>query len=254
MNYAVIADNGGGPNLQYHDVVGKIYTFPKSYQKILVPGTKVIYLRGGKTEENARLERMMDEAHYFGTAVIGDVEPTEKNNLRATITDFVQFANPVPFNNGGEHYETAEGRFWRNGVRKITEAVYNAIVAASKFAPEPKKKSAIGDRGKKTKTTLDTGIESSKFADDQFQVVTAKDGYYILSLVDHIYYKLCALKGISFSSGKIVICSSAMNKNNFRILHRTMLQEKEIGIVTLVDHGVNFGSARIIKESVKMMM
>lgn len=34
MKYTVITDNGGGPNLIYHNIAGEVYTFPTRYKDL----------------------------------------------------------------------------------------------------------------------------------------------------------------------------------------------------------------------------
>ena len=109
--YAVIVDNGGGPNLEYHDVEGQEYTF--RFNNVLEEGTKVIYYRSGETPENKHLKRLMKVAHYFGTATIGKVCQSADGNYRATILDYEQFKYGVPFNKGdGTNWENIGNYQW----------------------------------------------------------------------------------------------------------------------------------------------
>lgn len=251
MNYAVIVDNGGGPNLVYHDVVGIEYTFPKLYQKKLLPGTKVVYYRSGKNEDNKHLKRLLEGPHYFGTAVIGEISDTEFNNLRAQITDYKEFQYGVPFQKeDGSHYETSDGRFWRNGVRAITETEYNQIVNASHYPPVIVEKVKTGT-GAKTTKTLEYFRSSKLFANGQLQVVVAKNGYYLLSIADGVFYKLAPLKKIKFNTGDIRILS---NGNRYLVCHITLSEKEEVGLIEVTNHGVLFGNHIIIKDGTAMAL
>lgn len=251
--YAVIVDNGGGPNNVYHDVVGVEYTFPKRYTNILLPGTKVIYFRSGKTKETENLERMMNDAHYFGTAEIGSIVPSVSDNFRASILNYKQFSFPVPFNVNGDRYETADGIFWMSGVRAIDSIAYNKIVEASKTAPEIKKKKKVGDKGKRTKTELSYGNESLEFAAGQFKIVIARDGYYLFSLFDHVFYHIKTLEQIKSQRGSIKIMESSKDPNSFLFRHSLDGLYEDI-VIRLVNNGVYCDSKCIIKESIKMMV
>ncbi len=250
-NYAVIVDNGGGPNLVYHDVVGIEYTFPKLYQKILVPGTQVIYYRSGKNEDNKHLKRLLEGPHYFGTATIGAISDTEFNNLRAEILDYKEFQYGVPFQKAdGSHYETSDGRFWRNGVRIITEAEYNEIVNASNFPPAPVEKVKTGT-GAKTTKTLEYVKSSKVFADGQLQVVVAKTGYHLLSIADGVFYKLAPLKEIKHNFGEVKIFG---NGNRFLVRHQTASIEVIVGTIEITNTGVLFDKHLVIKDGTLMAL
>lgn len=251
MNYAVIVDNGGGPNLVYHDVVGVEYTFPKIYQKRLLQGTKVIYYRSGLTEDNKHLKRLLDGPHYFGTATIGEVSDTDFNNLRAKILDYKEFQYGVPFQKAdGSHYETSDGKFWRNGVRAISLAEYNDILAASNIPPTPVVKVKTGTGAKTTKTLH--YIKSSKmFANDKLQVVVAQTGYHLLSVADGVFYKLAALKNIKYNFGEVKVLVSG---KNYLILHVTPLETIRIGIIKVTNTGVLFDDRLVIKDGTMMAL
>ncbi len=236
--YAVIVDNGGGPNLIYHDVEGEVYTFPTTYRQLLLPGTKVVYQRSGKTDEQPKgLKRLMDDAHYFATATIGKVVMTSDGNLRANIDNFVRFKYGVPFRKpDGEHWETASGQFWRNGVRATKASVYNDIVAASNTPPIPSSVSKKGLGIRSTKV-LTVGISSKPFARGRFQLVTAKDGYYLKVMSDGIYYQLVKKLLPDYCVGALqALCSTS--GISFLLRHNVA----DVGTLDIIDHGVQFCS------------
>lgn len=117
--HAILAENDVS---QWNDETGVKYHFPNTYKRILQPGTKVIYYKGGVK-------------HYFGYAVIGDVYQDEENskNYYAEIVDYIPFVSPIKFKTtNGEYFENAEkSNHWRNGVRNISEERFDHIIEHS---------------------------------------------------------------------------------------------------------------------------
>lgn len=238
MKYAVIVDNNGGPNLIYHDVTGEVYTFPKQYQKILQEGTKVIYMRSAKKKDSPEgLMRLMKEAHYFGTAVIGKIVITEGENLRADILDYKQFKYGVPFSCNGKRWEIIKGLGHINGVREISEDIYNAIVAASSTPPSSKPSPKRKTNGARSTKVLTTWIESKLFHENNLKVVTGSEGYYLYSAPSAIYYELIKNSSKELRSGEIKILRSG---SSFVIIHNYDSLLHQIGIIDIVENGVNF--------------
>lgn len=238
--YAVIVDNGGGPNLEYHDVEGQEYTF--RFNNVLEEGTKVIYYRSGETPENKHLKRLMKVAHYFGTATIGKVCQSADGNYRATILDYEQFKYGVPFNKGdGTNWENIGNYQWIIGVRVISKEVYDQIVAQSKIKPEPKEpKKKVSPKKHPTLRELNVGIESKSFYNDRFQIVTSNKGYWIFCLADKIYYFLCPiLNNYSWRNGNIKVFKSASNDKLFTIFHEDE-SSSNVGFISIIEHGVLF--------------
>ena len=250
--YAVIVDNGGGPNLEYHDVEGQEYTF--RFNNVLEEGTKVIYYRSGKTPENKHLKRLMNEAHYFGTATIGKVSKTEDGNYRAVILDYKQFQYVVPFNKGdGTNWENISNYQWIIGVRVITKEIYDQIVAQGSIKPQPKeptKKISV----KKIPTTreLEVGIEGFPFYNKKYQIVTSRKGYWILSLVDGVYYFLCPIvKDAAWRTGIIRTFGSKSDNKTYAIMHEDDYLYR-VGVLLIIEHGVLF--TPIGKPGITIMM
>ncbi|TCD01218.1 DUF3883 domain-containing protein [Pedobacter psychroterrae] len=117
--FAIIAENDVS---KWNDETGVKYHFPNKYKRILTPGTKVIYYKGGVK-------------HYFGYAVISDVYQDEENNKNyyAEIIDYLPFYSPIKFKDAkGEHYEDViKLNHWRDGVRVINEERFNKIIEIS---------------------------------------------------------------------------------------------------------------------------
>lgn len=117
--YAIITENDVS---QWNDETGVKYHFPNTYKRILQPGTKILYYKGGVT-------------HYFGYAIIGDVYQDEENtkNYYAEIVNYIPFYNPIKFKNiDNEYYEEVKKiNHWRDGVRIISEDRFNLILEMS---------------------------------------------------------------------------------------------------------------------------
>lgn len=240
MAYAVIVDNGGGPNLEYHDVEGQEYTF--RFNNVLEPGTKVIYYRSGLKPETKHLKRLMRQAHYFATATIGEVTKTDNGNYRAEILDYEQFKYGVPFSKeDGTNWEGIGNYQWIIGVRIISKEIYDQIVAQSHIKPEPKEpKKRISPKKIPTTRELLVGKEGSPFYNKQYKIVTSLKGYWIQSLSDGVYYFLAPIvKDATWKTGVIRIMKSSSNDKLFTIIHDddTMAQ---VGFITIIEHGVLF--------------
>jgi putative restriction endonuclease len=138
IGFAVITENDES---KWHDETGVRYHFPKRYFKFLSPGTRVIYYKG-KLQDNVYAARRLSAApHYFGLATIGKVFPdpeSQKGDFYATIEDFYQFSKPVLAKTAAgfieEIPETRITNYWRDGVRHISEDVYDQIVYAAESA------------------------------------------------------------------------------------------------------------------------
>ena len=63
----------------WSDDTGVLYNFPKRYQRLLEPGTEVIYYKGRIRDKKFSEKRLSADPHYFGTAIIGNVYPDRKS-------------------------------------------------------------------------------------------------------------------------------------------------------------------------------
>lgn len=136
---AVIAENDES---QWEDETGVLYHFPKRYRATLVPGEPVVYYKGKLRDERFSARRLSPEPHYFGVAFIGKVYPdrsSSKGDLFATLEGYRSFTEPVPLRTPlGSYFEqipiTRATNYWRDGVRAVSQEVYDAIVGATKLA------------------------------------------------------------------------------------------------------------------------
>lgn len=131
--FAVIVENDESA---WNDKAGVHYHFPSMYRNILTPGTKVIYYKGVLQKKKYRTRRLLDEAHYFGRGVIGQVtvdEASKKGDLYAAIIEYEQFPVAVPSKTDNSYLEVIppnlEKNYWRKGVRVIDEDTYRLIIS-----------------------------------------------------------------------------------------------------------------------------
>jgi putative restriction endonuclease len=162
---AVIAENDES---KWDDKTGVSYHFPKQYRSILTEGTVVIYYKGKMTNKAFSDQRLSTQPHYFGVARIGqihaDVNSTQ-GDLFAVIEDFKPFEAAVPIKLGGEYFEQIpvklEKNYWRNGVRSIDQAVFEAICSQAVLKPE-KVSNFISIEGMQEFETRVIGTEGKK--------------------------------------------------------------------------------------------
>ncbi len=249
MKYTVITDNGGGPNLIYHDIAGEVYTFPTRYRDLLLPGTKVVYHRSKKSADSPEIKgRMSDESHYFAVAEIGEVTPTEDGNLRATIINYELFKYPVYIHKDKDTYYEINP-FWQQGVRATTETVYNEILEASKTKPvEPEHTPRAKSTGVRSKKTLGVGEESKPFCkvngEYKFQVVTSKDGYYLKHLPDEIYYELALVNKFKYKESQLRVLAKQLVVGEVKSISYAIFDDNAtppyLGILEPIPNGVKF--------------
>ena len=141
MTKCVIVENDIS---QWDDQTGVLYHFPKRYEKFLTPGSEVIYYKGSLKQKSYTDKRLSDLPHYFGVATIGKVfrdKSSSKGDLFATIENYKEFSEAVLAKNGDTYLEEIPlskiNNYWRDGVRVISEEVYERITSAtSKVIPQ----------------------------------------------------------------------------------------------------------------------
>jgi len=149
---------------QWDDKTGVLYHFPKRYQKYLIPGTEVIYYKGKIRDKAFTKNRLSDEPHYFGSAIIGQIYPdpsSSKGDLFATIDNFQQFQNPVLAKTPDGYIEnipeTRRSNYWRDGVRPVDEIAFNNILASVE-GREPSPLGRVSNLND-TEVSLESGFE-----------------------------------------------------------------------------------------------
>jgi 5-methylcytosine-specific restriction protein A len=148
--FAIITENDLS---QWDDKTAESYHFPNKYQKLLGPGTVVIYYKGRIRDKRFLPYRLSSDPHYFGTAIVDKItqDPNTPKNLFAHLKDFRPFGSAIPIRRAnGETYEeipvSRMANHWRDGVRLLTETAYSSICEAA-GSPRPRKKVELSLNG-----------------------------------------------------------------------------------------------------------
>jgi hypothetical protein len=122
MNEASEAD------ITYEDVPFVSYEYPSRYRKRIQEGMRFVYYRGRRRAGGGRQPQV-----YLGTGVIGEIRPSRNpGRLVCEVLDGDRFREPVPFKDEqGSYLEPGGSRsgYYQQGVRKIPEEVFTAIIA-----------------------------------------------------------------------------------------------------------------------------
>lgn len=150
----------------YDDNTGISYQFPKMYRRTIKPGTPFAYYRGRKRKVGRQPQV------YFGTGIVGDVEPDSASigRLKCEILNYRAFPAPVPFKVGKIGYLEVGGKrkgYFQQGVRAISEAEFAAILEAASFSPENRSENISDENAlyftalRMTKTALQTTLSAN---------------------------------------------------------------------------------------------
>jgi len=121
---------------------GVSYNYPSKYNRILSPGTNVIYYKGKLKDKKFEDIRLSNDPHYFGVAVIGNNyidKSTSKKEYYCDILNYQPFDKPVPFKINGKYLESIPEskklNYWRDEVREVTKKTFDKILelASSQF-------------------------------------------------------------------------------------------------------------------------
>lgn len=157
---------------QWADQTGAVYHFPKRYEKWLAQGTEVIYYKGRLKDKAFASARLSNAPHYFAIARIGKVDSdksSKKGDLFAAIESYTPFESPIPAKIDGEYLETIPAtrvkNYWRDGVRHISQADYDAILSHLELTLTPVFDVAEADidHGPQTFESANEGSKSSYF-------------------------------------------------------------------------------------------
>ncbi|MFL5754107.1 MAG: HNH endonuclease [Bacteroidia bacterium] len=164
MAYTIITENDTS---QWNDETGAIYHYPSRYQKILQPGTKVIYYKGRMRNKIFIKKRMTTDAHYFGTAVVGKFYKdsySSKDDFYCQIENFIPFSKSVPIkvlNQYIEHIpENRKTNYFRDGVRSINKETFDKIISLSGISIERDEKRLVKYPTNDLKQGLEEAYES----------------------------------------------------------------------------------------------
>jgi hypothetical protein len=119
----------------WSDITGVQYHYPNSYRNMIRPGERFVYYRGIRRAGGGR-----GAAEYFGQGVIGEIwrdsavepnAPKRKWAWYCRVEDYVPFLVSVPAKIDGIFFETINSNNWRNGVRALSEDVFERILTAA---------------------------------------------------------------------------------------------------------------------------
>ena len=132
-DYAIITQNDESP---WSDIKGDVYHYPNRYKNILTPGCKIIYYKGTLKNKAFAADRLSDQPHYFGIGVIGESildADSHKTDWYCEVLGYQEFEKAVSHKVGNAYLEeipdSRKSNYWRDGVREITQAVYNKILS-----------------------------------------------------------------------------------------------------------------------------
>lgn len=133
-NFSIITENDIS---KWDDTTGKLYHFPKRYEELLKEGTVVIYYKGALKDKSFMKDRLSKLPHYFGMAKVKEVysdSKSSKGDLFAKLEEFQPFDIPILAKRDGQFIENIpsnrSSNYWRDGVRKVSEDIYNKILAS----------------------------------------------------------------------------------------------------------------------------
>ena len=141
MKHVIITENDES---QWDDKTGVSYNYPSKYNRILAPGTKVIYYKGKLKDKKFEDVRLSNDPHYFGVALIGDNyldKNSSKKEYYCDILTYQPFDKSVPFKINGDYLEpipeSKKSNYWRDGVREVTKETFDKILelASTQFEP-----------------------------------------------------------------------------------------------------------------------
>lgn len=119
----------------WQDQTGSRYHFPNVYRTKVQPGDWFVYYRGVRTLTGRRRH-----PEYFGVGRIAGVErdpevdestPRRGWKWYCSLTDYVPFPQPVSWKRDGVTLETIKSNVFRNGVRTISHATFEDILAGA---------------------------------------------------------------------------------------------------------------------------
>ena len=117
---------------KYADVEGVQYEYPTRYQTKIQTGRRFVYYRSGDGT---------DSPFYFGVGIIGEINPSpEAGRHICDILDYRPFEHALPFKDDLGGYREPDGSrkgYYQPGVRTVSDAVFDQIVAAAATAVPP---------------------------------------------------------------------------------------------------------------------
>lgn len=250
----------------YDDVVEERYHFPKQYLKRVTEavGDWVLYYES-RRDGGRRV--------YFAMAKITGVQPdpTQDDHFYAAISDYVAFAEPVPFKIGGELLESSvrnsDGsvnpgafinsvrRLPREEFQKISElGMAQVIDSTTAESPSPANEMAVAETqaeygGPRAIASISRPVRDAAFG----------------RLVRNAYDRTCAMTGLQLINGggrceieaahiKPVEKDGPDSPRNGIALSRTVHWLFDRGFLSLSDDGQILQAPRLVPEPVKRLL
>ena len=157
-------------DIDYADVLGKVYEYPARYRKLIQPGERFVYYRGRR-----RADGSSQTPSYLGCGTVGKITEIS-DRFRCTIENYQEFKNPVPFKEGDTYREPeanqrkAIGFYFQVGVRPIDQRSYDEIVAAG-LGSVTMQKASVAGTAKVTTPTSSSTSSSSRSSDENAQAL-----------------------------------------------------------------------------------
>lgn len=138
--YIVLAENDES---KWKDETGAVYHFPKRYKDLIVTGNRIVFYKGRLKNSHFLKKRLSSHPHYFAVGEVGKIfsdSSSSKGDLFALIENFQPFLSPVLSKLNDAYIETIPtnriSNYWRDGVRKISESIFQTICNRATIAPE----------------------------------------------------------------------------------------------------------------------
>jgi hypothetical protein len=116
--------------IDYADVLGKVYEYPSRYRTLIQSGERFVYYRGRR-----RADGSSQSPAYLGCGTVGEITEIGER-LRCTVKDYQEFKHPVVFKDGDRYREPeanqrkAIGFYFQVGVRPIDQRAFDEILEA----------------------------------------------------------------------------------------------------------------------------
>lgn len=149
--------------IDYADVLGKVYEYPSRYRTLIQPGERFVYYRGRR-----RADGSSQTPSYLGCGTVGKVTEIGER-FRCTVEDYQEFKHPVLFKVGDIYREPeanqrkAIGFYFQVGVRPIEQPAFDEILEAGLGRPAMKR-SALGRTKKPSTSTPEASSDAKAYA------------------------------------------------------------------------------------------
>ena len=158
--------------IDYADVLGKVYEYPSRYRKLIQPGERFVYYRGRR-----RADGSSQSPTYLGCGTVGKITEIG-DRFRCTIEDYLEFKDPVLFKVGDAYREPeanqrrAVGFYFQVGVRPIEQRAFDKILTAGLGRAATKKVATVQEPKPKAGATPADGKD--KILDLALALATAE--------------------------------------------------------------------------------